>query len=152
MGLISVLGGWAPRIAIGQPVVLDVQSGKDDKAIVTDVGFGRGKVSVITHSNEDIKITEVETANVTPIFSSSLSLTGAVGRNVETSSLFEAITSLKNQAYSGSVMPDMETESPKELFFSPNLLLVMLLKVTLRLPNFRGGQSDGITSLLQALV
>ena len=76
--------------------MLGTHSGKENTAIVTDVGFGKGKVSVITENNEDIKITEVDSTDVTPIFSSSLTLLGPIGENFDFSALFNAITNLKN--------------------------------------------------------
>ena len=119
------------------------------------MGFGRGKVSVIINSNEEIKISDVDCDRITPIFSSSLDLASSIGRGVEHSTLFEAIMSLKGQSYSGGAsdfLPGLEPESPMDLLFSPILLLVMLLKVTLRLPNLGGVKQGAMAQLLQALV
>ena len=121
---------------------------------MTDVGFGRGKVSVI-QSTDEIKITEIDSDSVKPIFSESLDLSGTIGLNLETSALFEAVMNLKKQQSTDSpsieFLPGMQ-ESSEELLSSSTILLVMLLKVTLLMPKIEGGNSDSISALMQTLI
>lgn len=63
--------------------------------------------------------------------------------------------SLKSQAYNNDVsddLPDNLLESPMDVLLSPNLLLVMLLKVTLRLPSLGSESKSAMAPLLQALL
>lgn len=64
--------------------MINSHSGKENKAIVTDVGFGKDKISVVLLDSEDTKITEVEEDQVTPIFNAQLDLPiPSVGSNIE---------------------------------------------------------------------
>ena len=60
--------------------------------------------------------------------------------------------SLKKQSYFGQIDDGVGDESPMDVLFQPNLILVMLLKVIMRLPNLEGCQSEAMKSLLQALI
>lgn len=66
-------------------------SGTENRAIVTDEGFGKGQISVIHLDSDDVKVSQIDAANVKPIYSAEIDLKGAFGRNIDTTSLFKSI-------------------------------------------------------------
>jgi len=49
-------------------------------------------------------------------------------------------------------MLEADNQSASDLFFSAEHLLVMLLKVTMKMPNLEGSQSSSMRDLIQALI
>jgi hypothetical protein len=97
LGLVSIIGGWQPCLATGNLIQVDKDgsgTSKENKAIVIDKGFAKGKISVIPIDADDVKIVKVETDSAQAIYSHNIDLNGTFGRNIDTASLFSAIMSL----------------------------------------------------------
>jgi len=64
LGLVSIIGGWQPCFATGQLIQIDKEgsgTSKENKAIIIDKGFAKGKMSVIPIDADDVKIVKVDT-------------------------------------------------------------------------------------------